>query len=126
MQPETDVAVPGPLRRAVARLLVLGLAEQSRRDGGVRPAPGLAQFLHELDRPASGPAVGKIALSPYTTGWVSTREAAELTQLNERQVRRLAASGRLIARRAGRDWLINRQSAQDYAGDTRRRHRSAA
>jgi excisionase family DNA binding protein len=106
-----DVTVPGELARPVARLIVLGLAEQSRRDGGLRPAPGLAALLGRLDGFESETAPAMLA----ETRWACVREAAAVIGCSAQFTRRLAASGRLIACRAGWEWLIDRQSAQDYA-----------
>jgi excisionase family DNA binding protein len=106
------VTVPSPLCRAVARLAVLGLAELARRDGGAPPAPGLAALLCALDAAATGSPVGRVEPVPVTV-----TEAAALAGVSPRRVRQLAASGRLRARRHGRAWLIDRDSASDYGKD---------
>lgn len=117
MRPGDGVLVPPGLCGAVARLAVLGLREQLRRDGGLPAAPGLAAVLTELSSGGRAPET-VVLLAPF-----SSREAAELAGIDPRSARRLAASGRLIARRRGRDWEIDRQSAGDYARE--RRDRSA-
>jgi hypothetical protein len=104
------VIVPPHLCRALARLAVVGLAELSRRDGGLTTAPGLAALLARLDASASGPAVETMEAQR----WLAAREAAELAGTSARHARRLAAAGRLIARRRGRDWEIDEASARDY------------
>jgi excisionase family DNA binding protein len=104
------VTVPPELARVVARLAVLGLAEMSRRDGGAPRVPGLAALLTELSARGHEPPTVASCL-PLST----SREAAALLGLSCRSARRLAASGRLIARRQGRDWLIDRESIEDYA-----------
>lgn len=117
--PGDAVTVPPELARVVARLAVLGLAEMSRRDGGAMPrVPGLAALLTELSEVGHVPET-VVPLAPFTT----SREAASLAGLSCRQVRRLAANGRLIARRQGWEWQVDRQSAEDYA--VRRRQRAA-
>ena len=46
-------------------------------------------------------------------GWLSTREAAELTGYSVQYVCRLARKGRIKAHQVGH-WLINRESLLDY------------
>ena len=108
------VVEPG-LCRAVARLAVLGLAELSRRDGTVRAVPGLASLLAQLDA-----ASGNVPVTVDSTVPLTSTEAARIVGVTPRMARHLAATGRLIAVRRGRDWQISRQSAEDYArGRTR-------
>ena len=47
-------------------------------------------------------------------GWVITKEAADLTGYNIKYLRRLVRSGRIEARKVGRDWLIKRESLLAY------------
>jgi excisionase family DNA binding protein len=47
---------------------------------------------------------------PVTEGWVSTREAAELTGYTTAYMRQLANRKRIEAQKVGRDWLIERAS----------------
>jgi excisionase family DNA binding protein len=47
--------------------------------------------------------------------WITPREAAELIRLSQQQVRHLARTGVLEARKWGRGWLIKRTSAEAYA-----------
>jgi excisionase family DNA binding protein len=105
------VVVPPGLCRVVARLALLGLADRGRRDGGAPVVPGLAQLLGQLDAAGNGHAPATVVLP----SWVTAGEAAEVMGLSRRSVRRLAASGRLIARRPGHEWQVDRQSAEDYA-----------
>jgi excisionase family DNA binding protein len=42
-------------------------------------------------------------------GWLNTNEAAALTGYSQAYARRLAREGRVEARRAGRDWLLNEE-----------------
>jgi len=111
------VMVPPELCRALSRLAVLGLAEQARRDGGLYPAPGLAELLSELSARGHAPATLEARAVSLGSG-----AAAEVIGCAARSARRLAAAGVLRAERAGRDWRIDRDSAEDYA----RRRRSAA
>jgi hypothetical protein len=112
---DRGVVVPPHLCRAVARVLVVGLAELSRRDGGVPAAPGLARLLAELSASGHGPVI--VGSVPSGMG---TSEAAALIGVAPRSARRLAASGRLIARRCGRDWELDPQSVQDYVRERQR------
>ena len=50
----------------------------------------------------------------FRNGWVSAGDAAALAGLSVRQVERLARGGQLVAMRPGREWLIDRQAAEDY------------
>lgn len=47
-------------------------------------------------------------------GWVTTRQAAELSGYTIVYVRRLVKKGRVEATKTGRDWLINRASLLAY------------
>jgi excisionase family DNA binding protein len=113
--PGDGVTVPASLCPVLARLAVLGLMEQVQRDGGLPPAHGLAALLTALS--ASG-RVSETVVSlsaPFNT----SREAASLLGLSCREVRRLAANGRLIAKRPGRDWQIDTESILNYAKERR-------
>jgi excisionase family DNA binding protein len=110
------VVVPPDLCRALSRLAVLGLREQSRRDGGVLPVPGLAAVLAELSACGHVPATVDVrAVSPLGSG-----AAASVLGLSPRSARRLAAAGRLRAVRTGRDWAFDRQAVEDLAAWRRR------
>jgi hypothetical protein len=121
--PGNGVTVPPELCRVVARLAVLGLAEVSRRDGGLRPAAGLADLLTRLDMsaPRRAPDPMGSANSPLAgstpllgSGWLTVSEAAAVIGTSPRQIQRLAG-GRLRARRTGHVWLIDSDSAGSYA-----------
>lgn len=112
MQPPAGVTVPPHLCRVVARAAVLGLQVLARRDGAAQSAPGLARLLAELDASASGHQFANL-----DEHWIPVTEAAALAGVSERSVRRLAANGRLRARRAGRDWQVSADSAADYRKD---------
>ncbi len=47
---------------------------------------------------------------PIVEGWISTQEAAEVTECSVTYMRRLASQGRITAQKVGRDWLIQRAS----------------
>jgi excisionase family DNA binding protein len=111
--------LPSGMARAVVDAAVHELAARSRRDGTAAIAPGVRDVLSALDVSASGQPFA----SMDGTRWVSTAEAARLAGVSERSVRRLAESGRIRARRPGRDWQVDHDSAQDYGRE--RRHASA-
>jgi len=51
---------------------------------------------------------------PITEGWVDTRTAAELTGYTAAYMRQLALGDKIVARKVGRDWLIERASLLAY------------
>jgi uncharacterized protein (DUF433 family) len=59
---------------------------------------------------------------PPAGTYVTSREAAEILGIDHesRWVARLCRSGQLDCRKVGRDWLVNRQSVEDYAQRDRR------
>lgn len=112
------VMVPAELCGPVLRGLVRDLAEQSRRGGGLSPAPGLAALLNALAEVGQpGRVIGVRAVRQ-----LASDQAAEVIGCSARSARRLAASGVLRATRPGHEWLIEADSAEDFA----RRRRSAA
>lgn len=56
--------------------------------------------------------------------WITTAEAAELSGYNVYHVRRLAARGRIEAKKQGRDWFVNRDSMLAYADAVKQLGRS--
>lgn len=46
--------------------------------------------------------------------WVTTREAAELTGYDPAYIRVLAKQGKVEGFKAGRDWLVSRESVLGY------------
>jgi excisionase family DNA binding protein len=48
------------------------------------------------------------------TEWITTKEAAELTGYHTVHVRRLLREGRVEGKKFGRDWMISRESIQEY------------
>ncbi len=47
-------------------------------------------------------------------GWLTTGEAETLTGYAQAYLRRLAERRRIVARKAGRDWLLNQESLRAY------------
>jgi hypothetical protein len=59
-------------------------------------------------------AIGRPPARMSATNWVGVMEAATRTGRSERQIRRLASSGRVIARRIGhRSWTIDLESLEN-------------
>lgn len=60
-----------------------------------------------------------LAFGPSSTtavdGYITVAEAAVLTKLTERHVRRLLQSGQLAGRKLGRDWFAERRATMAYA-----------
>lgn len=46
--------------------------------------------------------------------WITTTQAAENTSFSQEYLARLCQSGKLRAKKAGRDWLIDPDSLQAY------------
>ena len=46
--------------------------------------------------------------------WITTKQAAELTNYSMKHVRRLIVAGKVKGQRFGRDWQISRQSLLAY------------
>lgn len=88
------------------------LRDETRRDGGGLPAPGLAELLAELRAAASGRAAGRIGTAEAKP--VTVAEAAKLAGVSQRRIRQLARSGQIRAWRPGRDWQIDPDSARDW------------
>jgi excisionase family DNA binding protein len=47
-------------------------------------------------------------------GWLTTGEAETLTGYAQAYLRRLAERKRIVARKVGRDWLLNQESLRAY------------
>jgi excisionase family DNA binding protein len=106
--------VPGPLCVPLAKLAIIGARTLSDRDGGALVLEhGVASVLAALATAASGGQVRTVASSH--PAWISVREASEITGYSARWLREIAHGGQVIARRAGRDWLLDRQAVEDYA-----------
>ena len=52
--------------------------------------------------------------------FITTSEAARLIGCNDSRVRQLARDKKVVGRRVGRDWLIDRASAQRWADSDRK------
>ncbi len=47
--------------------------------------------------------------------WITTQQAHELTGYHVKHLRRLLKTGKIVGKKMGRDWFINRQSVLRYA-----------
>lgn len=54
------------------------------------------------------------------TEYVTTSEAAEIIGCVARRVRQLLQAGKLVGKRMGRDWLVDRSSAEAYRDSARK------
>lgn len=111
--PDGDVVVPAHLARRLAALATLGEHVLRERDGGLLLERGLASLIDDLRMSASRPAVVTVGVAEGD--WIPAAEAASLAGVSWRHAERLASRGILRARKTGRDWLIDRQAAEDYA-----------
>jgi excisionase family DNA binding protein len=92
---------------------------EERRNGGGGILPrGLAELFAELRTAASGRLPGRIGTVDPTP--VTVTSAAQLAGVSPRHIRRLAAEGKIRARRHGRDWLIDPQGAREWPARRRR------
>jgi excisionase family DNA binding protein len=114
---EPAVTVPPALARPLRALLADHVAYSARRNG-VMVSPLLLGFLADLDAvvdpPALGSADGTTSAPSGTVEPVMTvAEAARSMGASPEYVRRLCRSGRLRARRPGREWLIDPESLKE-------------
>lgn len=115
------VTVPPEWCDIVLRMLIRDLKAQAGRNGGPPGiVPGLSAILRQLEASAGRHPVATMAAER----WISAAEASRLAGVSERSAQRLAASGRLIARKRRRDWEIDADSARDYGRDRNGGHGS--
>ncbi|MDH6141024.1 excisionase family DNA binding protein [Kitasatospora sp. GP30] len=113
----TGVEVPPELAALVGQLLGYGIEVLAARNGTLPSVPALDGLRAQLQVTAAS-ACGRprrILATPVTpVRQLTVDEAARVSGLSPRQVRRLAHDGTLIARKAGRDWQIDEDSANRY------------
>ncbi|HEV3381662.1 MAG TPA: hypothetical protein VG142_11860 [Trebonia sp.] len=120
---EPMIAVPARLAPLAALLVEYAAKEIAQRTGtrsALRDLPELQAIL----LPAAASARGRVTstMEPRARPEeLTTAQAADVMGVSERRVREHARTARLIARKvAARDWLIDADSARDYArGGTR-------
>ncbi|MGQ4727047.1 helix-turn-helix domain-containing protein [Streptomyces sp. Ju416(a)] len=117
------VVVPPGIANEVLRALVRDLTTRVRTDGG-EVSPGVRQLLWALQDAAQHPArtapssAHGTAAPAAATVELTAHEAAALMGCSTEYARRLARTGRVLARRAGPAWLINRQALDAYRRGT--------
>ena len=50
--------------------------------------------------------------------WITTVKAAELSGYHPKHIRRLAATGAVVAQKFGRDWMVSQVSLLSYVAAT--------
>ncbi|TFC20054.1 DNA-binding protein [Cryobacterium algoritolerans] len=114
MTAELDELLRGQVANWVMRSLIRDVRTQLRTNGKVPPL--FAADVMEALAAASGEpvpdtfvsGVGRPLVSVEVATWVTPKEAARRVDRSERQVRRLAANGQILARRFGtRSWQID-------------------
>ena len=115
-EPAGSAVVPPHLVKLTTLLVQHGVRALCLSNGSLSAIPDLPELLKIL-RSAAASARGRpsrILDQPAQPQWLTTDEAADLMGISARRVRHHAASGRIIARRAGRDWQIDADSARSY------------
>jgi hypothetical protein len=126
---EAGVVVPAELAGLVDKLLGYGLDTLQRHNGAAPTVAGLEGLRVQLQlaaASASGRPRRILAVPVAPTRELTVAEAAAAAGLSARQVRRLAEGGALIARKRGRDWLVDADSATGYGRSERWQGRQAA
>lgn len=110
------VVVPPDMVGLVDRLLSYGLEVLAARNGGLPAVPGLDGLRVQLRvaGAASGRRPRMLGLPGPVTRYLTVDEASALMGVCPRQVRRLSETGAVIARKPGRDWQVDADSATDY------------
>jgi excisionase family DNA binding protein len=112
------VAVPLNLAPLAALLVELGAREITQRGGARSAMQGLPQ-LEAILRDAAAAAGARatpartLELRPKPEE-LTTVQAAAVMGISASRVREHAKTGRIIARKVGRDWLIDAGSARSY------------
>lgn len=118
--PPDGTVVPPNLAGLTERLIGYGLDVLSSRNGHLPPIPGMDELRASL-RSAAASASGRPRRTIVTLARgrdLTAVEAAVVMRLTPRHVRRLAAEGKVVARKQGRDWGIDRDAAYGYRGRT--------
>lgn len=116
--PDGGDTVPLPARLApLAALLVKFGAKEITQRGGSRSAMRDLPELEAVLSAAAASACGRparIMVPRLPEKEMTTAQAAPVMGVSEHRVRELARTGRLITRKAGRDWLVSADSARAY------------
>ncbi|WP_371588272.1 helix-turn-helix domain-containing protein [Streptomyces virginiae] len=118
LRPDGSVVIPAAAAHEVLRALVRDLTARARADGG-EVSPGarrLLYALHEAANRAEREASSAAGTPTPGSGTVelTAEQAALLLGCSTEYVRRLARTGRVLARRAGPAWLIDPASLDAY------------
>jgi hypothetical protein len=108
---EPGVFIPVAHCRFLVDAAVVDLAKRQRDDGGASPDEGYIATLRRLQAAAVARATPSSSLVPRQ---LSTAEAALVMGVSPQRVRQLAAQQSIIARKIGRDWLVDERAAQDW------------
>ena len=114
MTAELDELLRGQVANWVMRSLIRDVQTQLRTNGKVPPLfaaavmEALAAAAGASMHDTLGSGIGRPLVSVDVATWVTPKEAARQVDRSERQVRRLAANGQILARRFGtRSWQID-------------------
>ena len=119
-QPSLEELISGPVAAEVLRSLMRDQERQMRVNGaGVQrwTLPVYKALQQASGRELSavarvsfiGPRVDTLAAS----SWLGVMDAAARTGMSGRHIRRLASSGRVMARRLGRNWVVDIDSLEN-------------
>ena len=122
--PALDELLRGPIAQGVLRSLMRDQERQMRENGAGVAVWALPVYRAlqeaagaELAPSAVASVIGRAPARMSATNWVGVMEAATRTGRSERQIRRLASSGRVIAKRLGhRSWAIDLSSLENVLG----------
>jgi hypothetical protein len=53
--------------------------------------------------------------------WITTTEAVRMTGYNHEYIRRLLRTGKVVGKKWGRDWMVDRDSLLTYMQESERR-----
>lgn len=96
-------------------------ADRSHVYSGHMPIPGAADFAASVRKMTAITALVPQAEPQQDGGdppqprWITTPEAAALTNVTDRAIRKQAATGAIAAKRIGGRWLIDRKELTDRA-----------
>lgn len=110
----TAVAASPRQWRALSDLAWLGVKVLLSRDGGLPLAPGVSALLASVDAASRTADACATPLARVEARQLTTAQAATVMGVSPQRVRQLAARGRIIARKTGRDWLIDAQAAEGH------------
>ena len=116
-----DELITGPVAVAVLRSLMRDQERQMRVNGvGVQrwTLPVYRALQDAAGQQLSGSArvafIGRAAESVGSAQWLGVMDAAARTGMSERHIRRLASTGRVVARRVGRrNWVVDIDSLEN-------------